>query len=84
MHRARLLPQWIAENPGTRPFAWWRFVGVPKFGERPIVPDAEMTEADLDAWRLHGILHTSTIPPLQEDETAFLRRHGVLNARASN
>ncbi len=23
--RDELLPQWIAENPGTRPYAWWQF-----------------------------------------------------------
>jgi hypothetical protein len=33
---AELLPQWITEHPGTRPFAWWLFDhGI----ERPIISD---------------------------------------------
>lgn len=24
IHRAKLLPEWIAAHPGTRPAAWWK------------------------------------------------------------
>lgn len=27
-HRDELLAEWIAEHPGTRPFAWWQFDSV--------------------------------------------------------
>ncbi|WP_339857950.1 hypothetical protein [Pseudohongiella acticola] len=24
-HKRELMAEWIADNPGTRPFAWWQF-----------------------------------------------------------
>src|SRR5579875_2289930 len=36
LHREVLLAAWIADHPCTRPFAWWLFEGVPKYGERAI------------------------------------------------
>lgn len=45
--RDELLPQWIREHPGTRPFAWWR-------DEAP-EPRRE-GETELGYLRRHGLL----------------------------
>jgi hypothetical protein len=76
-HRDRLLAEWIKEKPCSRPFGWWKFEGVPRHGERPII--CERFEAKYKPnWEKHGILHTNTVPPIQEPERDFLRRHGEL------
>ncbi len=70
----------LADQPaGTRPWAWWAFDWIPEHGEPPVVnPDYQpggKYHQHLDNWRTAGILYGS---PAQEDQTAFLRRHGEL------
>jgi hypothetical protein len=63
-HGGVLLAQWVAQHPGTRPWAWWMFeapddaVGRPD--ERLEDYVARLDERD------------------RETEAAFLRRHGLL------
>ncbi len=83
LHREELLSAWIAERPGTRPFAWWLFEGVPEHGERPILDEQFARLHVRDGWTKHGILHTSAFNPatgetVQEPERDFLARHGEL------
>ena len=78
LHRERLLAEWLDAHPGTRPFAWWKFEAVPKHGERRLTTDGEAILPYREAWEKHGILHTRTIPPMQELEIEYLRRHGYL------
>src|SRR5262249_49076325 len=78
LHRVALLEEWIAEQPGTRLFAWYFFVGVPKYGERRVI-DTRLTAEELNGWRVRGILHTDTIPPLQEPEVVYLHRNKVMS-----
>jgi hypothetical protein len=84
IHGRRITEEYIAENPGRRPFGWWYFVGVPKYGEPPLVsthPAHYKRREDIPADSLllrHGIL--IQFEPLQENETDFLYRHGELKA----
>jgi hypothetical protein len=85
--REELLPEWIAEHPGTRPLAWWVFEHQ---NERPVLhpmrPDAEATVRKEQTYL--GILHTQIahgygapdgeLWPFQEGETDYLDRMGLL------
>jgi hypothetical protein len=73
-----LLTQWIASYPGTRPFAWWLEHGQ----ERPVVGSwaADVISRERLAARF-GYLHTNAWSggePLQEVETFYLERNGLL------
>lgn len=46
-HRAHLLPEWIRERPGTRPYAWWLF-------DAPEVRSED--ESERDYLERHGLL----------------------------
>ena len=76
VHGAVILPAWLERFPGYRPFAWW-FEVAPRHGERRILPGQEH---DAEIWREgnrnrhFGLLHTETIPPIQESQTEFLER----------
>lgn len=81
-HRDEVMEWYAAEYPGRRPFAWWIF----EHGkERPINPawpnDAAQTRA---VYVKHGgFLHTGLcagpeMVPFQQDETDYLREHGLL------
>jgi hypothetical protein len=77
-HREALMAKWFEEYPAdTRPFAWWLFEGVPDYGERPVILK-NWNPAYRKNWSYHGILHTNTIPPIQEPEGEFLRRVGEI------
>jgi len=85
VHGETVLREWMAEeSPGSRPFGWWAFVGIPRHGERRVI--AEWTRATHD-WQkaaredCYGLLHTHYYPPLQESEAEYLRRHNLLTAR---
>ena len=66
--------------PGyVRPFGEWLFEIVPDYGERRVVA-SRFKQEHRPGWVRHGILHTHTIPPIQETEVEFLRRHDLLNA----
>lgn len=80
LHRQRLLPAWIADRPGTRPFAWWLLEAVPKFGERlkTTLWQEQYREASTGPY---GMLHTHFYPSLQESESAYLVRNGLLTAK---
>jgi hypothetical protein len=72
-HGDAILERWIAEWPGTRPFAWW-LCDAP--GERLVVPAFDQSHRA--GWAKHGVMHTHTIPPIQESEEEFLSRHDLL------
>jgi len=80
-----LTEEFIDEYPGHRPFAWWLFEGVPKYGERPIIPGwlGDRPEvAKRSREQTHGVLHTGWNYPgheNQEPEWEFLHRHGVID-----
>lgn len=79
LHREQLLPVWIDQRPGTRPFAWWKFEAVPKYGERRTTDYWRRNhEQHREQFLKHGILDTCTIPAMQEDEQEYLQRHGLL------
>lgn len=86
LHRDELLPQFIAEHPGRRPFGWW-FCDHGR--ERPIA-DPKATPADIARHRQHErpehfkFLHTEICRgnPLiyfQQTEQDYLREHGLLS-----
>jgi hypothetical protein len=75
-HAEWLLEAWIERHPGSRPFGWYLCVGVPEFGERRALENA-MWPPCLDKGR-HGIANKFTIPPSQEPEVEYLRRHSQL------
>jgi hypothetical protein len=71
--------EWIAEQPGTRPFGWWLFVGVPKYGERRTTQWWKpMHEEFRAAHCTYGILDTHYFPRCQEAERDYLRRNGEI------
>jgi len=73
-----ILPEWTAERPGTRPFAWWKF---DHKQERPIVN--EWPGFVRDGFTRHGFLDTDLHSgrgerPMQEPECDYLDRNGLL------
>lgn len=79
-HGAAITAEWIAKEPGTRPFAWWLFVGVPKYGERRTTPWWKpMHEENRAAHCKFGILQTNYFPRCQELERDYLRRNGEIS-----
>jgi hypothetical protein len=82
LHRARLLPAWIKEHPGTRPFAEWLCRIVPKYGERPSTDFGSRWPSPVrhrEGNMLNLIRHTHTVPRAQEPEVEFLARHNLLS-----
>ena len=79
-HRDEILAIWRDEHgAGSRPFAWWLFEAIPKFGERRVLPGSECLIEHRDGWTKRGVLHTNLTPPGQETEIEFLRRHALLD-----
>src|SRR5262249_10521105 len=76
-HRERLMREFVAANPGRRPFAWWLFEGVPRFGERPVIREVRPEYLERERAETHGRLHTPTHPPLPEPEADVLHPQGV-------
>jgi hypothetical protein len=86
IHRADMLPEYIATHPGCRPFAWWIF---DHGTERPIAnhDDGELIFLENSRRERFGFAHTSIgLPvrgksvPFQEPEHVYLRRHNLLTA----
>jgi hypothetical protein len=81
MHGEALLAEYVKQHAGRRPFAWWL---IDHGEERPIVNPKWTREAALKFQTGHeakfGFLHTHTWPAIQEDETAYLHRFGLLEA----
>lgn len=80
-HGEELLRGYIAQNPGHRPFGWWL---VTHGQERPLNADGQLMESRCGAVQIRwgdrfrevfGFLHSDEF---QEDETAYLRRNGLL------
>jgi hypothetical protein len=72
IHRDRLLPEWIAAHPGTRPAAWWKrehHIPHPPF----IDPADEGHCSPRALFVRHGEIVSST-----EDEADYLNRIGLL------
>ena len=71
--RGELLPEFIAENPGQRPWGWWQFDS-----PEPIRPRYN--------WPLHvehrinGVRKRDRWKPCPGSQLAFLERHGLLGA----
>jgi hypothetical protein len=80
VHGDRLVREYKAGRPGRRPFWWWMAIGVPRYGERPVVDPRYVGQSrdDLARWMTLGILHTDGHPPMQEFEEEFLDRVGVI------
>ncbi len=79
LHREDVMDRYREEHPaGTRPFAWWLFEGVPKYGERPIV-SKQWQEQYRQNWERYGILNVDVWPPMQEPQPDFLRRVGEID-----
>lgn len=74
-HRDDIRSEFIEQHPGRRPFGEWLFELIPQFGERRIIRENTI---EREAWTQWGILHTNTIPPIQEPEHEYLSRHGLL------
>jgi hypothetical protein len=84
VHGEELLEEFVAENPGQRPFAWWV---LEHKKERPIADSHEPYGAE---WAQHlreknmfGYLHGNAFggrdfTPLVEPEENYLDRHGLL------
>jgi hypothetical protein len=81
--REEVLPGFIARNPGSRPFAWWR---VDHGLERPPIPASEWGE-EITAEQMNGDRQTNrhwqTFGYLWnvdylEPQGAYLQRHGLL------
>ena len=77
-HREALLEEWRDKRPpGTRPFSMHLFELVPKFGERRTTRHYKPAiGAD---WLKHSILHSNTVPAMQESEPEYLLRNGVID-----
>jgi hypothetical protein len=72
--------EWIAERPGERPFGWWLFYAVPKYGERRTTTWWwPMHEENRAAHCLFGVLHTHYLPRCQELERVYLRRNDEIS-----
>lgn len=81
-HGDTITKEWITVMPGTRPFAAWLFELVPQHGERRTTEHwTAEHERHRQNWTTYGILHTLTIPALQEPEVDYLARHGLLRAQ---
>jgi hypothetical protein len=89
-HGAELLPEWVDEHPGRRPFAWWLVVApeprqILRGAELVMPPSVLLTESH---WRRHfGIprfVHARPRGyrglPQVESEAACLARHGLLSS----
>lgn len=77
-HGDRLTREWIADHPGSRPFCWYVFVGVPTWGERQTTRFFQPLAPYRENWLTWGILHTHLVPPAQEGEDEYLARVGQL------
>ena len=84
-HKALLLPMWIKEHPGTRPWSWWRH-------DNPILEPRKRLDGAADEYP--GIIEdwdkgvpkywdedsiNVDDPPAFESEASYLRSHGVLS-----
>jgi len=79
-HGAAITAEWIAKEPGTRPFGWWLFVGVPKYGERRTTQWWKPAHEEYRANHCkYGILDTHYFPRCQEHERDYLRRNGEIS-----
>jgi hypothetical protein len=78
IHGEAILAEFIAKHPGRRPFAWWL---LEHKKERPLLDGytrEEFREYRFGGHRF-GFLHTNGwIPPVQEDEIAYLDRLNLL------
>jgi hypothetical protein len=78
--RKELLPEWIREHPGTRPYAWWekdapeprrRVGGSGRRARNALIKFGVPSDnwfKDVDPGR----------PPLYESQAAYLQRHNLL------
>ncbi len=83
-HGWRLLPKFIQQHAGCRPFCWWKF----EHGkERPILNHTEHDESWLQGERAKtfGFCHTwigipkdGDLIPWLEEQHVYLRRHNLL------
>jgi hypothetical protein len=81
-HGERLTAEFVRENPGRRPFAWWLLVHK---RERPLVQPGMITDGWVKELRAShfGFLHTEicggpNMDSYQEGECEYLHRLGLL------
>jgi hypothetical protein len=80
LHAESLRAEWAeVRAPGTRCFAEWLFVIVPKHGERPTTANWDARhEQHRKRWLKFGLLDTHCWPAMQEEEHEFLHRIGYI------
>lgn len=85
-HSERIIEEWAATAPGTRPAAWWRY-DAPE--QRQRLGGKGTPASDVSAIAPCFVLGVPadwaedfdpTDPPLFETQAAFLKRHGLLLA----
>lgn len=82
-HGPKILADWIAKHPGTRPFGWWL---VEHGHERPIVAGCRLDAAEIDGLRSDkfcetlGFLHLRPggFDDVQQPEREYLAERGLL------
>lgn len=76
-HREELLAEYIAENPGRRPFAWWHYTAPDGYGRnRPV-----RTVSDLpDRWVGYSpeVANLDRLGELTDEEIEALRERGPM------
>jgi hypothetical protein len=77
--RDLVLSRWIAEHPGTRPWAWYREECPPDVGREKLSGSGQRSATFWEDRRpeFHGCLRSD--PPRIESEASFLKRIGVLS-----
>jgi hypothetical protein len=86
--RGELLPAYIADHPGTRPWAWWRFDAPEPY--RRFLGGYDFRTDPAARVGLTAEIHTGlgwyssigeaelTDPPIVETQAGYLERHGLL------
>ncbi len=84
-HCMQLLADWVLENPGTRPWAWWRWDAPAEFRRRIGGIGTALTKClDGESAPFFGMPrcyagdYEDKDPPKFESEREYLARHGLL------
>jgi hypothetical protein len=75
-HGEQLLAEFVAEHPGTRPWAWWKFAA-PGLPER-LGGTGDVWHAGIEVYAIEP--GDPEDPPVFESVPGFLRRHGLLTS----
>lgn len=73
--RDEFVAAWVTDNPGSRPFAWWKYDGP---GPRRRVSGSGTETVVVHAFGEPSFYDVDPVdPPAIESEAAFLDRHGL-------